>query len=196
MNWDEFKAELLDLMGEHAVVDLLIGRGPIALVGFEGVVLNATEGLLDGDPDRPVALCLRVRAEGSSETTRVESYLNILQGDFQNAEWIDTDGTGTSATAASFRPSRRRDSQTRASRSTASAQPRSPSTRRVVSRCWRRRRSWGRRTPASPGSTMPACSTGPTLKLASEPHRHPSGPRRNGTRGGNRQPLLVRSPGF
>jgi hypothetical protein len=93
MTWEEFKAELLDLMGSHVVIDVLTGGSPIPVVGFEGVVVNATEGWLDGDPNRPFAVCLRVRAEGSSETARVESYLNIVEAEFRDAAWAEADGT-------------------------------------------------------------------------------------------------------
>jgi hypothetical protein len=44
----------------------------------------------------------------------------------------------------------------RGSRSTASAPQRFPCMRLAASQCWRRRRSWASRTPASPGSTTPA----------------------------------------
>ena len=64
------------------------------------------------------------------------------------------------------------DLRARASRSTVSGPRRSRCTRHADSRCWRRRRSWGRLTPVSPGSTTRACSTAPTWKPASVPRRH------------------------
>jgi hypothetical protein len=89
VTWDEFKAELLDLMGEHVVIDVMTGSTPVPVVGLEGVVVNASEGLLDGDPDRPVAVCLRIRSQSSPETERVESYFNIVEAEFLTAGWTD-----------------------------------------------------------------------------------------------------------
>src|SRR4051812_15177392 len=89
MTWDEFKAELLDFMGRRVAVDVVFG--PLPVVGFEGVLVNASEGRLDGDPDKPVSVCLRIRADGSTETTRVESYLNLFEAHFDDASWDESE---------------------------------------------------------------------------------------------------------
>ena len=97
VNWTDFAAALLELVGRRVTVDIRVVRTPLTILGLQGVLVNVTEGVAEEDPTEQVSLNLRIQPAGAEDWT----YLHVLQPWFVGAEW-STIG-GKRALCVSFR---------------------------------------------------------------------------------------------
>jgi hypothetical protein len=88
VTWDELNAALLELIGERVTIDLLSAGTPIPIAGLQGVLVNVTEGHPEDAPNEQWSMGLRVRSEGSSDT----SYLHVVRPAFRDAAWAELNG--------------------------------------------------------------------------------------------------------
>jgi hypothetical protein len=88
MDWDGLKIALLELVATHVRVDILVAGTPMPVAGLEGVLINVTTGFIEGQPEVEASINLRVRSEGSADT----SYVHVLRPGFRGAEWNDWAG--------------------------------------------------------------------------------------------------------
>src|SRR5689334_14619648 len=78
------KAELLELMGRHVGIDLLIADSAAPAASLEGILIGFVEDNESGPAD---AIALRVRSE-TSDT----SFVHVLRAAYQDASWDDRGG--------------------------------------------------------------------------------------------------------